>query len=185
MPLVFFAIRSSPAPHAQSQRIVKNFHDIVATALTKSNCLLPKVFIARIIDRGAVSLTGTNPHTLASCYAPYFDTITRILNQSFPIGSSPWLAFTLTPTAIQQAIHSVPTDILPDVDNQLYPWLNQSIQNAQAISIRLAMYPNKDSDLRPAKETTWLVVSVDLEHDEHLLPHLFHFSEPLKVEKMV
>ena len=140
----FFAIRSSPAPHAQGQRIVKIFPDLVATTLTESNCLLPKGFITNVNDRGAVSLTGTDPHTTASSYAPYFDAITRRLNQSFPTGSSPWLAFTLAPTAIQLAVHSVTTDILPDIDDQLIPWLRLSIKNAKAIEIKLARYLNKE-----------------------------------------
>ena len=140
----FFAIRSSPAPHAQAQRIVKIFPNLVAITLTQSNCLLPKGYIAKVNDRGAVSLTRSDPHTPATSYAPYFDGITRLLNRSFTTGSSPWLAFTLAPTAIQLAVHSVPTDILPDDDDQLIPWVKQSIANAKAIKIKSARYLNKD-----------------------------------------
>ena len=95
------------------------------------------------------------------------------------------LAFTLVPTAIQVALHSISTDLLPDDDNQLYPWLKQSIQNAKAIPIRSARYLNKDRDLGLSKEITSLVISVDPEHVEHLLPRLVLFSERLKVEQMV
>ena len=91
----------------------------------------------------------------------------------------------MVPTAIQLAVHSVPTDILPDDNNQLYLWLKQSIQNAKAIPIRSARYLNKDRNLRLSKEKTSLVISVDPEHVEHLLPSLFVFSERLKVEKIV
>ena len=97
--------------------MVKIFADLIATILIESNCLLPKGFIAKVNDRGVVSLTGSNSDTPASSYAPYFDPITRRLNQSFPTRSPPWLAFALAPPAIQLAIHSVPTDILPDDDN--------------------------------------------------------------------
>ena len=119
----FFAIHSSPTPHVQSQRIVTTLPDLISATLSKSNCLLPKGFIAKVNDRGTVSLTETDPHTPASTYAPYSKAITRQLNQSFPTESSLWLAFTLVPTDIQLAIHSVRTDILPDDNNHLYSWL--------------------------------------------------------------
>ena len=95
------------------------------------------------------------------------------------------MAFAVAPTAIQLAIHSVTTDIVPDDDKELYPWLKQSIQNAKAIPIRSARYLNKDRDLRLFKKKTSLVISVDSEHIEQLLPRLFLFSQRLKVEKIV
>ena len=89
----FFAIRETPLPHPLAARITKTFPDIVATTLTDSNCLLPKGFRVKVNARGAVSLTGTDPLTPAESFAPYFDAITRRLNQSYPTGSSPWLSF--------------------------------------------------------------------------------------------
>ena len=95
-------------------------------------------------DRGVVSLTGTDPLPPAECYAPYSDAITRSLNQSYPMGSSPWLSFSLAPTAVQLAIHSIPIDVLPDGDDQLFTFLKLSILNAKAVKISAARYINKD-----------------------------------------
>jgi len=61
----FFASRSDSTPHALAQRIVTSFSDIAAPTLTESNCLLPKGFITKVNNRGAVSLMGTNPNTPA------------------------------------------------------------------------------------------------------------------------
>ena len=124
-------ICSSPSPHPQAQLITKAITDIVATTLTESNWLLPKAFVAKVNDGDAVSLTRTDPQTLARSNALYFDTITRRLNPSYSTGSSPWLAFNLAPTAIQLAVHSVPTDILPANADQLYSSLKRAIQNAK------------------------------------------------------
>jgi len=116
----FFAATTDPAPHALAQRITAGFPDIAATTLTDSNCRLPKGFIAKVNSRGAVSLTGTEPNTPAESYTPYFDALTRRLNQSFPVGDNLWLTFTKAPTTVQLAIHSIPTHILPDDDEQLF-----------------------------------------------------------------
>ena len=129
----FFAIRETPLPHPLAARITRTFPDIVATTLTESNSLLPKGFRVKVNDRGAVSLTGTDPLTPAESYTPYFDDITRRLNQSYPTGSSPWLSFSLAPTTLQLAIHAVPIDVLPDDDDQLFPFLKSSILHAKAV----------------------------------------------------
>ena len=64
----FYAIRNSPAPHPLASNIKRSLPDIVASTLSDSNCLLPKGFFAKVNDRGAVSLTVTDPHTPASSY---------------------------------------------------------------------------------------------------------------------
>ena len=181
----FFAIRETPLPHPQAARITKTFPYIVATTLTDSNCLLRKGFRVKVNDRGAVSLTGTDPLTPAEFYAPYFDAITRRLNQSYPKGSSPWLPFSLAPTAVQLAIHSVPIDVLPDDDDQLFPFLKSSLLNAKAVKISAARYLNKDRAIRISKQATSVILSVDPDDVQKLLPSLFLFSERLKVEKTV
>ena len=153
----FFAIRETPQPHPQAARITKTFPDIVATTLTEYNCLLPKGFRVKVNDRGAVSLTGTDPLTPADSYAHYFDAITRRLNQSYPTGSSPGLPFSLAPTAVQLAIHSVPMDVLPDDDDQLFPFLKTSILNAKAVGISAARYLKRTELLEyPNKRLRWL-----------------------------
>ena len=181
----FFAIRETPSPHPLAARITKTFPDIVATTLTDSNCLFPKGFRVGVNDRGAVSITGTNPLTPAESYAPYFDAITRRLNQSYPTGSSPWLSFSLAPTAIQLVIQSVTIDVLPDDDDQLLPFLKSSIFNAKAVKISAASYLNKDRASRISKPATSVVVSIDPDDVQKLLPSFFLFSERLKVERTV
>jgi len=101
----FFAGRSKPAPHALAQRIASTYPDIAAATLSESNCLLLKGFITKVNNRGADSLTCTNPNTRAESYAPYFDARTRRLNQSFPVRDNPWLTCAQAPTTIQLAVH--------------------------------------------------------------------------------
>jgi len=180
----FFAPRSNPAPHALAQRIAASFPDITAATLTESNCLLPKGFIAKVNNRGAVSLTGSKPNTPAESYTPYFDALTRRLNHSFPVSDNPWLTFTQAPTTIQLAIHSIPTDVLPDDDKQLFTFITNSIHSAKAVTIGSARYLNKDSTARLCKQATSVVVSVNPDDVPILLPALFLFSKWLKVEKM-
>ena len=158
---------------------------MVASTLTDSNCLLPKGFFAKVNDRGAISLTVSNPHTSASSYSPYFDNLTRHLNQSYPTGSNPWLMLTLAPTAVQLAIHSIPCDVLPDDDDQLFPLLNRCIENAKEISIISARYLNQDRDSRLSKKATSVVVSVNSHDVERLLSGIFLFSERRKVDRVV
>ena len=181
----FFAVRETPSPHPLAARITKTFPDIVATTRTESNCLLLKGFRVKVNVRGAVSLTGTNLLTPAASYAPYFDAITRRLNQSYPTGFSPWLSFSLAPTAIQLAIHSVPIDVLPDDDDQLFPFLKSSILNAKTVEISAARCLNKDRASRISKQATSVVVSIDPDDVQKLLPSFFLVSERLKVEKTV
>jgi len=116
---------------------------MAATTLTESDCLLPKGFIAKVNNRGTVSLTGTNPNTPAESDTPYFDAPTRRLNQSFPLGNNPWLTFTQAPTAVHLAIHSVPTHILPDDDEELFTFLKNSILNTNAVKIDAVRYLNQ------------------------------------------
>jgi len=179
----FFAPRSEPAPHALAQRIAASFPDIAAATLTDSNCLLPKGFIAKVNNRGAVSLTGTNPNTPAEAYAPYFDALTRRLNQSFPVRNNPWLTFTQAPTTVQLAIHSIPTHILPDDDEHLFTFIKNSILNAKAVEIGAARYLNQSRAARLTKQATSVVVSVNPDDVPTLIPAIFLFSKRLKVEK--
>jgi len=76
----FFPARSNPAPHPLAQPIAAFFPDIAGATLTASNWFLHKGFITKVNNRGALSLTGTNPEILAEFFTPYFDGLTRRLN---------------------------------------------------------------------------------------------------------
>jgi len=179
----FFAGRSNAAPDPLAQCIAGFFPDIAATTLSESNWRLLNGFIVKVNNQGADSLTGTNPDTPAESYAPYVDALTRRLNQSFPIGDNPWLTFTQVPTAIQLAIDSIPTHILPDDDEHLFTFITNSIHNVKAFTIGAARYLNKDQAARWSKQATAVVVSVNPDDVPILLRTLFHFSKWLKVEK--
>ena len=49
----------------------------------------------------AISLTITEKATPATSYAPYFNCLTRALNQSFTIGENPCGPFIIAPTAVK------------------------------------------------------------------------------------
>jgi len=179
----FFAARTDPATHALSQRITAAFPDIAAATLTYSNRLLPKGFIAKVNNRGAVSLTGTDSNTPAESYTPYFDALTRCLNQSFPIVDNPWLPFTKAPTTVQLAIHSIATHILPDDYDQPFNFIKKSIENAREVTISAAWYLNQSRPVRLTKQATSVVGSIKPDDVPILLPAFFLFSKRLKVEK--
>jgi len=58
------------------------------------------------------------------------------------------------------AIHSIPTHILPDDDEQLLTFIKNSILNAKVVTIGTARYLNKDRAARGTKQPTSMVVSV-------------------------
>ena len=181
----FFVVRETPAPHSLAAHITKTFSDLVASTLTEPNCLLPKGFIDKVIDRGAVALTGTNRYTPPDSYAQYFYTITHHLNQSYATRFSPWLPFYLAPTAIYLAVDSVPTEILPDDNDELFPFLKESIRNAQAVAISAARDLNNDRPAQISKEAYSIIVSVDPQDVQKRFPPFFLYSAPFKVIKTV
>jgi len=171
----FFPTRTNPAPHALVQCIAGAFPDAAAATLSDSNCLLPRGFIAKVNNRGAVSLTGTDPTTRAETHTPYFDALSRHLNQSFPIRDNPWLTFTRTPTSTQLAIHSIPTHILPDDDDELYLFIKKSISNVKEVMIAAARHLNKDQAARLSKQATLVVVFINPDEVPILVPPVFLF----------
>jgi len=179
----YFASPSNPAPQALALRVASTFADIAAATLLGSNCLLPKGFIVKVNNRGAGSLTGTNPHTPTESWNPYFDALTRLLNQSFPVGDNPWVTFTQAPTNMQLAVHSIPPEVLPEDDTQLFTFMKNSIYNAKAVKIGAARYLNKDRSSRLSKKATSELVSVNPDDVPIPTPALFLCSRRLKVEK--
>jgi len=106
--LHFFVHRQSPSPHPDGLKIAATFPDIAARVLRESNGLLPLGFSATVNPWGSNCLTVTEKATPAASYAPYFVSLTRALNQAFPVGDNPWCTLVLAPTAVQVAIDSVP-----------------------------------------------------------------------------
>jgi len=180
---LFYAARTKPTPYTLAQGRAATFPDIAAVILTDSNCLLPKGFIAKVNNRAAVSPTGTNPHTTAASYTTYLYALTCCLNQSFPIGDDPRLTFTKAPTAIQLAIHPIPTHVLAEDEEQILTFIKRSSYNAKEVTIGEARYRNTDRASGLSKQGTSVVVSVDPDDIPILLPALFLFSKCLKVEK--
>ena len=76
-------------PHTDALAIAATFPDIAARVLRESNCHLPLGFSATVNPGGSVSLTVTDKATPAASYTPDFDSLTRALNQSFPVGETP------------------------------------------------------------------------------------------------
>ena len=178
----FFAPRQSPAPHPDAPSIAATFPEIAARVLRESNCLLALGFSATVNQRGAISLTVTEKATPAASYAPYFDSLTRALNESFPVGENPWCTLVLAPTAVQLAIHGLPLCFLPQDEEELFPYIRQAILNAKVTLVLSARYLNPDRDSRSTKQATSVVVTVDPQHVSALTSGLFIFSQKSKVE---
>jgi len=105
-------------------------------------------------------MTVTDKATPAASYAPYFDSLTRALNQSFPVGENPWCTLVLAPTAVQLAIHGLPLRFLPQDEEELLAYIRQAILNDKATPILSARYLNPDRDSRATKQATSVVITV-------------------------
>jgi len=160
-PRHFFAPRQSPSPHPDALTIATTFPDIAARILCESNCLLPLGFSATVNARGSISLTVTDKATPAALYAPYFLSLTKALNQSFPVGNNPWCTLVLAPTAVQLAIHGLPLRFLPRDEEEVFPYIRQAILNDKATPILSARCLNPSRDSRETKQPTSVVITVD------------------------
>jgi len=96
----FFAPRQSPSSHPDALTIASTFPDIAARVLRESNCLLPLGFSTTVNPCGSISLAVTDTATHAALYALYFVSLTKAVNQSFPVGNNPWCTLVLAPTAV-------------------------------------------------------------------------------------
>jgi len=119
----FFASRTTFEPHPEALKIAAHFPDIAASVLREANCSLRLSFTCTVNDKGSVSLLGTDLHTPASAYTPYFAPLTTRLNKAFPVGNSPWGLFKPAPNETQLLILSIPLAFLPSDDGQLFPSL--------------------------------------------------------------
>jgi len=137
--------------------------DIMAAVLKEANCSLPLSLTASVNRNGAVTLTG-NAYTPSSAYSPFFDAMTKKLNQSFPVGNNPFLVFRDAPTSVELLIHNLPLSILPDKPADLFPSLLESIGNAIDFPIFGARFLQSDPAKRAEKRTPSVVVVVDPLH---------------------
>ena len=107
----FFATRTSPTLPNDSFIMTTTLPDIMATVFKEANCSLPFSLTASVNRNGAVTLTA-NPYTPSSAYSPFFDAMTKKLNQSFPVGDNPFQVFREAPTSVELLIHNLPLSIL-------------------------------------------------------------------------
>jgi len=178
----FLAPCQSPSPHPDAPTIAATFPDIAARVLRGSNCLLPLGLSATVNPRVSVSLTVTDKTTPAASYAPYFDSLTLALNQSFPVGENPWGTLVLAPTAVQLAIHSLPLRFLPQDEEELFPYIWQAILNDKASPILSARYLNPSRDSGATKQATSVVITVDPQNVSALPSGVVILSQKRKVE---
>jgi len=134
----------------------------MAGVLNQAGCTLPLSFTASVNCNGAVTLT-LNPRTPSTAYAVFFELLTKKLNQSFLVNENPYQVFRLAPADKELLIHSVPLFALPLSHQELYPCHLESIDNAIDTLIYSTRFFRPDPDVRAAKFTTTVVVSVSPE----------------------
>jgi len=159
----FFAPRTSPTFLNDSFIMTATLPDIMAAVLKEANCSLPLSLTASVNRNGAVTLTA-NPYTPSSAYSPFFDAMTKKLNQSFPVGDNSFQVFREAPTSVELLIHNLPLSILLDEPTDLFPSLLESISNAIDVLIFGARFLQSDPVKRAEKRTTSVVVAVDPLH---------------------
>ncbi|KAG0122263.1 hypothetical protein HOY82DRAFT_544412, partial [Tuber indicum] len=156
----FFAPRSEPLPHQEAARIAATAPDVVASVFREANCPHPLTFTATVNARGALTLLARDLHTPATAYAPYYEALTAKINQAYPIGDNPYLAFRLAPNEVQLAIHNLPLAFLPGEQPEMASELTGSIKNAADVTIFSARFLQPDAEIRATKTTTSVVVTV-------------------------
>jgi len=179
----FFAPRSSPELHPDAADIKAHFPDLAAAVLREANCSLPRSLKAVTNDRGSVTLIVVDTSVPAASYAPYFEALTTKLNQSFPVGESPWLPFRLAPTSVQLAIHSLPINYMPRQDEDLFNYLSDSILNSKDVTISAARFLNPNRQSRMEKGAYSVVVNVEPDSVQTMLPSIYLFGNTRTVEK--
>jgi len=124
----------------------------------------------------------TDKATPTTSYAPYFDSLTRALNQSFPVGENPWCTLVLAPTAVQIAIHGLPLRFHPQDQEELFPYIRQAILNDKVTQVLSARYLNPSRDSRETKQATSLDITVDPHNVSALTSGVIILSQKRKVE---
>jgi len=82
-----FALRLSPTLPNNSLILTASLPDIMAAVLKDANWSLPLSLTASVNRNGAVTLAA-NPYTPSPAYSPFFDAMTKKLQQSFPVGDN-------------------------------------------------------------------------------------------------
>jgi len=176
----FFAPRATPTLPNDSFVMTATLPDIMAAMLKEANISLPLSLTASVNRNGAVTLTA-NPYTPSSSYSPFFDAMTKKLNQSFPVGDNPFQVFREAPTSVELLIHNLPLSILPNEPTDLFPSLLESISNAIDVPIFGARFLQSDPAKRADKRTTSVVVAVDPLHVSRFGESIQLFSPPRTV----
>jgi len=171
----FFAPRTSPTIPNDSFIMTATLPDIMAAVLKEANCSLPLSLTASFNCNGAVTLTP-NPNTPSFAYSPFFDAMTKKLNQRFQVADNPFLVFREAPTSVELLIHNLPLSILPHEPTDLFPSLLESISNAIDIPIFGARFLQSDPVKRAEKRTTSVVVAVDPLHVSRFAESIQLFS---------
>jgi len=135
----------------------------MAAVLKEANCSLPLSLTASVNHNGAVTLTA-NSYTPSSAYFPFFDPMTKKLNQIFPAGDNPFQVFREAPTSVELIIHNLPVAILPDEPIDLFPSLLESISNAIDVHIFGARFLYSDLVKTAEKRTISVVLAVNPLH---------------------
>jgi len=113
--------------------------DMMAAGLKVANCSLPLSLTASVNRNGAVTLTA-NSYTSSSAYSPFFDAMTKKLNQSSHVVDNLFQVFREAPTSVELLIHNLPLSILPHEPTDLFPSLLESISNAIDLPICAARF---------------------------------------------
>jgi len=119
----------------------------------------------------------------AASYALYFEALTTKLNQSFAVGENPWRPFRLAPTSVQLAIHSLPVNYMPHQDEDLFNYLSDSILNSKDVTISVAHFLNPNCQSRMEKHAYSVVVNVEPDSVQAMLPSIYLYGNTTTVEK--
>ena len=182
LPEGFYAPRQTQTPHHDRDTIAATFPDIAAEVLRSSGCAPPLSFTAKVNSNGTVTLWGVDSSTPTTNYSPFFSALAARLNQSFHVGTSPWLPFRPTLNENQFAIHGLPLHYLPNDPEGLFVCLKSAILNAKGLEITSARFLNPDPDARALKDASSVVVTTTPKEGKKMGSHIFLLSRKGEVK---
>ena len=143
------------------------------------------MLMVKVNNRGAVTVIVSDVETPAAAYPPFFDSLTSKLNQSFPVGNSPWLPFRLAPNESHLAIYSLPLSYLPDDPEEQFGSPVTTIRNAKGANILSARYLNLDPSSGEGKLAPLVAVTLRLQDVAMIGTSIRLFSGPRRVTTVV
>jgi hypothetical protein len=187
-----FAMRESPAPLANAEKLVTTLPATIAKVMKESGYTKPITLTVGINDTNGTMTITTDKETPASTLSLYLGHITRAVLEGVNTPDNPYDLFRLAPTTVELALDMVPNVAL----NNMHPLLlhheiNEQLMLAKNVPIESARYIQPDEHKRNYREDgtkkryCTIVIRCDVNEAKKLEESVHLYSRSVKVRKMV